>query len=341
MPPPPRPPPGLVDLPDDVLRLVLARCTPRALTCAASTCRTLRALAAQVPLGTVTLTAVQALSVMRWLWSPSVAPRVHTLVARRCLYGRCLWTNKLPALRSLTLAFCRVRVDALHILPPGLVHLDMHQVLPPQGRAHARVSFERLRRLRVLRLVLATHAWDAAFVARLPRGLRVMHVRGARAMIMESFMPRGLRDVRLHAGCMLLVSNRVPPTVRTLHLRCPQGHLWLGDVIPLRPRRLKDLVLHSPTLTAVPRLDCMTALRSLHITSRAVLLSCRALGATAVDDLELHADDWLGFTDTRWPTGRACPSRLVATVNHVRVRNVPIGAPRALPGPDVLPYVVT
>ncbi len=332
---------ALTDLPDDVLRLVLARCTPRTLTCVASTCRSLRALANEAPLGTVTLTCAQAPGVMRWLWSPAVAPRVHTLVARRCLYGRCLWTDRLPALTSLTLAFCRVRVDALQVLPPGLVHLDMHQVLPPQGRAHARVSFERLRRLRVLRLVLATHAWDAAFVARLPPGLRVLHVRGARAMIVESFMPRGLRDVRLQASCMLLASNRVPPTVRTLHLRCTLGHLWLGDVLPLRPRRLRHLVLQSPSLSSVPGLATMTNLATLHLTCRTVLLSCRALGATAVDDLELHAKEWLGFTDTRWPLHRGTPARLVATVADVRVHAVPIGVRRALPGPDVLPYVVT
>lgn len=315
---------SLTGLPDDVLRLVLAKCTVRSLVCAASTCRTLRDLALDSPLGTVTLTCTQSPAALRWLWSETVAPRVRTLVARRCLYGACRWLTKLPHLRRLTLAFCRVRVSILGSLPPTLEHLDIHTLLPVEGRRHMGLSLRMLPRLRVLRLVFQPYAWEAAFVSRLPRGLRELRLRGCRALVVESFMPKGLRDVALHATALLVMSNRLPNTVRRVDMRCDYGNLWLADTLPLKVARLHTLVLRSPLLACVPRLSGMRNLRVLHVKSRTHVTSCRALAATRLRDLEIHADDWIGFTDTAWPAERPPPERVVATVGDVRL-GVPIG----------------
>jgi len=316
--------PELFLLPDDLIRCIMRRCTARALVCLASTCRRARELADQVPLPPVTLTCQQTPSVMRWLWSPGIADRVSVLVARRCLYGQCQWTERLTELRSLTFAFCRVRSCALKHLPTSLRRLDMHQVLPPPGVTHSRMCFRRLRRLRSLDMVFNAPSWDAAFVAGLPRGLRELRMRGCRALVVESFVPRGLRIARLHASNLLLLSNRLPNGVRAASLECDRGSVWLRDTLPLRPSKLRDLTVRCPMLSSLPDLDTFACLRTLRLEVRSLVVSAAQLGALRhLRHLELRASNWLGFSDLDWPRHKPPPETLVATVDHVAVRRLP------------------
>lgn len=316
------PPPSLTDLPDDLLSDILARCGCRALVCAASTCRLLRDLAArQRALPLVALTC-DRMGVLRWLLTPANAERVRSLVARRCLYGRAQWTARLTSLRALTLSFCRMRSDVFEALPPSLIDLEIHQVVPPWGCTHARVCMKRLRALRRARLVFSRQ-WEAVFVGGLPRGLRQLHVRCAgEALIMESFMPRGLRDVNLESQAMLLGSNRLPGGVRSLRLSCAAGRVWLKDTLPLSLRRLERLEIRSPMACWLHhRLPEMTRLRRLALQTNTFVADWAALAALpALEDLEIRAREWLGFADARWPAGgRGLPARLALSVGDIAV----------------------
>lgn len=309
----------LLDLPDDLHRCILQRCSTRALLCAASTCRHLRALAAETRLPVVTLTDRQRGRAKRWMLGPGVAGRVHTLVIRRCVHDRLDWAAGLTGLTSLTLAFCRVRSHALAVLPPGLLHLDVHMVTPPYGSSHDRVRLGHLKRLRTLRLVF-TPCWVAAFLRALPPGLRVLHVRGADALVVEAFMPRGLRDVRLGAATMLLCCNRLPPRVGRVHLDCSDGRVWLRDTLPRDLRRLRHLEVRSPTTCWLPRASEMTSLRTLRLHTDTFVSDWRALaGARHLDDLEIGVKRWLGYASLHWPSGCRVPRRVVVTIAGVRV----------------------
>lgn len=324
----------LSHLPEDMVRRIMTKCTARALTCLGSTCRRMRELAAEAPLPPVTLTCHQAPEVLRWLWSPDVARRVRVLVARRCLYGQCRWTARLSDLRSLTLAFCRVRSGALAWLPLTLRHLDMHQVLPPQGLTHERLSFARLRHLRSLAVVFAAHAWDAAFVAGLPKGLRRLSMRNCRALVIESFMPQGLRDVALHAARLLLMSNRLPNKLRRIRLECRQGSVWLKDTLPLRPHKLRHLTVRCPTMTSFPA--CTGALEHLCLEAKSLVVSAKKLAAAPrLRHVELHVKHYLAFGDAAWPPGVPFPD-VTVTVDHVAVTRLPItfSPPHELGGQD-------
>lgn len=302
-----------------MIRCIMERCSARGLACLASTCTNLRHLALQVRLPPVVLRCTDSPRVLRWLWSPSIAPRVHTLVARRCLYDSAEWTALLCGLRSVTFAFCRIRSDVVRFLPQSLVHLDMHQVLPPARVTHGTLSFHRLRCLRSLVLVMSKR-WEALFVSRLPRGLRRLHLRGSKALILESFMPRGLRDVKLSASTLLLSSNRLPCKVRRLALECERSSVWIRDMLPLDLRRLEHLCIRSPTTSWLPRLEEMTRLHTLHIHSNSFVSNWNTLGQLEhLADLEIRTKEWLGFADSRWPVNSPMPKRMVVSIGDISV----------------------
>lgn len=330
---------SLIDLPDDLLRCILDKCTTRSLACLAATCRTMRDMSGAVdPLPPVVLTGRQVPRVMRWLWSSEVANRVRVLVARRCLYGSCRWTAQMPALETLVLTFCRVNSDVVAHLPVTLRHLDIHQVVPSSGRLHARMSFRRFKRLESLELVCCTSRWDAAFIRKLPKSLKRLRIRGPPALVMESRFPSSLRDVSLHGVGMLLIPNRFPNGVRRLSLACDQGQLWLGDTLPWRPRKLTELRLLCPYVTCVPRLYAMTRLETLHLICDSFIINWKNMSELShLRDVELRVKTWLGFVDRRWPAHIPMPARLVLTVAECAVTNLYIWQPAAVSPAAVSP----
>lgn len=331
----------LVDLPDDLLRCILHKCTTRSLACLAATCRTMRDMSGAVdPLPPMFLTGRQKPRVMRWLWSSEVANRVRVLVARRCLYGSCRWTAQMPALETLVLTFCRVSSDIVAHLPVTLRHLDLHQVVPPSGRTHARMSFGRFKRLESLDLVFCTSRWDAAFIRKLPKRLKGLRIRGPPALVMESRFPSGLKNVSLHGVSMLLIPNRLPNGVRRASLACDQGQLWLGDTLPWRPRKLTQLRVVCPYVTCVPRLYAMTRLETLYLVCDSFIVSWKNMAELQrLVDLELRVKTWLGFVDRRWPKDTPMPARMVLSVAERAVTNLYMGPDNPLPSdlpPDEL-----
>lgn len=309
------------DLPDEMVLAVMSRCTARSLTCLASTCRRARRLALEVPMPRVVLTGKQMPAVMRWLWSPDIAPRLRVLVARRCLYGECKWLAQLPALRCLVLTFCRIRIDVFSHLAPSLEQLEVHQVLPSYpGETYGRIECCGLKRLRQLHLVFAPGKWDAVFLCRLPKCLTQLHMRGANAVVVESSMPSALRDASLHAASMLFLSNRLPSGVERVSLSCDEGRLWMRDTLPRNPRRLRWLSITCTGAAAVPELQRMTRLEQLTMRCSTFMVNWRHLGALRrLRDLELRAKEWLGLADSRWPADRPFPARLVVSVRDIAV----------------------
>lgn len=317
------PMPGLADLPDDLVRCVLLRCTTRSRVCLASTCTRFRCLARETPPTKVSLTCRQHPSVLRWLWSTDVAPWVQHLVARRCLYTDCVWVGFFHRLETLHLAFCRVRIGIIWHLPTSLRHVEIHTLVPPPPLTRVHLTFQRFKALRVLKLSFAWREWDAVFVAKLPKGLRVLHLRGGRALAVQSFVPKGLREVQCHASFMVLFTNRLPNGVRRVALECDGGAMWLRDVLPIRPTRLQALHVRCPSVGfgLMGRLARMRRLRALTVACDTLVVSWPALASLLLlQRVELRVAHWLGASQLApRPPGPLRPCRVVVTVDHVDV----------------------
>lgn len=281
--PPGRPGPSLTDLPDDLLRLVLAACTPRTLACLASTCRSLRRLEAahEGPLGKVTLTASQRTGVLGWVRRR--APRVRQLVARRVLWGAEPWLAELGGLRSLALSCCRMSTDVLANLPTGLTSLDVHTLcLEPEQAGHlvsfTQLSFRRLRNLRDLRVVFRPSTRFAIVDVRdLPRGLRRLAVRGAHDVRLgPGRLPPGLRDFSVDAH--YVSAPPLPCTVRRAEIVASR-QVMDATGLSARPGRLECLALRAHRIVGL-RMEGMTRLSSL-------LLQASTLDLDVVCDAEL------------------------------------------------------
>lgn len=310
----------LLDLPDDALRCVLARCGMRARLCLASTCAHLRRLGADVPLPPMTMTCRQA-HAQRWLCTDDARARLRVLVAKRCLHDDCPWLHRLGALARLELRFCRVPARVIEWLPARLEHLELHMVVPSGPRPYARLAFAKLERLHTLRVTFGPQ-WHTVFVARLPKSLRALCLRNSYSMVIESRMPRGLRDVHLHSRLVMSCANRLPSGVRRVRLECDAGRAWLAATLPRAPRRLEELCVASPLVARVPNLAGMPRLRALRLNTATAVLSCRDLArASSLRTLDIEVSDWLGFSDTDWPRG--APLHFAA---RTRVRGIWAGA---------------
>lgn len=312
-------PPSFAQLPDDMVRLVLSKCaTPRAVVSLGSTCRRFRALAAEVAsLPPMTLTCTQHPSAHAWALSPAVARKFSSLTARRCVFDAAPWISRFSSLTSLVLAFCRVGVDVLGRLPPTLVHLDVHALVPRAEYESGRVSFGRLSKLRTLVVTFDPSKWNVAFVARLPKGLRDFRVRGAKALVVESRVPSGLRRFHAVADTMLLMCNRLPNRVRDVHLACDSGTGWLRETMPRRPVRLEHLALRFRTVGIVPRLAAMRRLQTLALWSTTLSVNWNALAALpALRSVSFEAAHWLVATHSTWTSARPPPA-IRATVGDV------------------------
>lgn len=312
-------------LPDDVVRLVLQRCTFRAVVSLGCTCRRFKALADAVPLlPRVTLTLWQPMHIETW--ARANAHRIRDLVAKKCLYGEVPWLSNFTRLQYLTVAFCRLRPQVFEHLPPSLVALDVHMLV---ASASTRLSFAAFPRLRSLKLVFDPLTWDMAFVRKLPRGLRRLELRGARVLGLESHMPKGLRTVSVHSQTLLVVCNRLPNGVRHVHLSCSHGRMWIRDVLPLKPRKLETLSLWSPSLSSVvPGLAAMTRLRSLAMHADSLCVRWSSLArAPALAHLTLVANHWMATTDVAWPMFRRLPDVGVSVAG--------------MPAPLILPPLTT
>lgn len=312
-------PVSLADLPDDMVRLILGKCdTTRAVVSLGCTCRRMRALVDDLDtLPPMTLTCMQDDSAHAWARSPHIARKFRWLTARRCVFSAAPWISKFSGLTTLVLTFCRVGVDILGRLPLTLTHLDIHALVPRPEYESGRMSFQRMTKLRTLVLTFLPSAWNVAFVAKLPKGLRDFRVRGAKALVIESRMPSGLRRFHAAADSMLLMCNRLPNRVTDVHMACDSGTTWLRETMPLRPVRLERLALRFRTVGAVPRLCDMRRLQSLALCSTTLSVNWSTLSKLpALTSVSLDAAHWLVATHSTWASHRPLPA-IRATVGDV------------------------
>ena len=327
-----------MDLPDDMLRLVLAKCaTTRMVVSLGCTCRRMRELADDMDeLPPMTLTCVQDKSARTWSRSPHIARKFTMLTARRCVFSSALWVSRFSSLTSLVMTFCRVGVDVLSRLPPTLTHLDIHTLVPHHGYESGRTSFKRLAKLRTLVVTFDPSRWNLAFVTHLPRGLRDCRMRGAKAMVIESHMPQGLRRFHAAADTMLLLCNRLPNRVEDVRLTCDSATSWLRDTMPLRPWRLKNLCLRFRAVGTVPRLADMKRLESLALWSTTLSINWSALAALpALAHVSFGAAQWLVTTHSTWTSSRPVPT-IRATVGDVEASDLIAPARSSVPARSAL-----
>ena len=310
----------LLDLHDDLVLCIMRACDASGRACLASTCRRLRCLSLECPVKSFRLTHRQHTSVMTWLSSPDVAPAIQRLVATRCMSWRLHCVKALVNLRSLTLAFCRVHSGFIDHLPPTLVHLDAHQVVPPPGMSFGRLCFRHLPRLRVLRVVFNREPWEGVFIAGLPRGLRQLHLRNASSLVVQSFMPKGLRQVDLHAHDFLLLRNRLPNGLRSASLACDTG-VVCADKLPNVGRKLRAINLSGRFMRSygywTEGADRFPVLRKLCLAFEMLEVDAARLATIPLlEHLEIRMKMYL-WIDAPWPEGHPLPPTLIVTVAGV------------------------
>ena len=281
-----------------MLGLVLSVLPTRSLLSAACCCRALRAAAAKVTLR-VCMTSQTSDKVVPWLSSQGVAPRVELLVLRNVF--RDPWDpsysfmEALRALRTLAVAFCRVRPSFFRYLPTSLETLEVHMVGGPSVFLTSRL--QHMARLRVLKLVFsaAVDLVSVSGLAHLPLERLEIH-RALGVSVREALT---VPDLRIHAVASL--ACEVPLSARTLIVRCDASPVPIDTMLPRASMAmLRCLSVSSPGLTSVPGLEDATALTRLAMRLDVVSLSLAQLrGLRHLRDLEVRSEYGVSVTDTR------------------------------------------
>lgn len=244
---------SVLDLPPDLLDMVMRLVPTRSLLAAACSCTQLRAAADKVPLH-VSITSQTSDAIFPWLRSPSVAPRVESLAVRNVF--RDVWDtdytvfDPLVNLRVLVVAFCRIRPSFFSHLPTSLETLNVHMVAGPSMFSTSRVKH--LVRLRHLSLVFAAGV-DMVSVCGLS-ALPLARLEINRALCVSVREPLAVDDLRIHALEQLWCD--LPVRARTLLLRCDLGPLLLRDMLPPSSMALlRRLSVSCLGLSRVPGLE--------------------------------------------------------------------------------------
>lgn len=278
----------LLDLPPELMGLVLGLVPTRSLLSCACACRELRAAAGRIPLR-VCMTSQTSDNIMPWLSMPSVAPRVVSLVLRNVF--RDPWDpsyaflEAFTELRVLVVSFCRMRPGFFRFLPPMLEHLDVHMVSGPSVFLTSRV--QHLTRLRVLSLVFAPHV-DLVSVAGLGSlPLERLEIHRAQGVTVRE--PLVVPDLRIHAVDSL--ACEVPLTARTLILRCDASPVPLEAMLPRASMAsLRCLSVSCPGVSSVPGLEDATALTRLAVRLDVAAMSLSQLrGLRELRELDVRA----------------------------------------------------
>jgi hypothetical protein len=324
----------LLDLPPDLLRTVLRFLGTRSLLNAAATCRALHEAADDMPLYP---TMTSQTRMRAWLEAPDVAPRVLSLTANFCMWGRCGWVRALKNLRRLVVAFGHVSAPILRHLPATLEHLELHRL--DYGDVFGTSHLTRFTRLHTLKLTF-TPAWDLVVLDSLDAlPLRHLSVRLAPTLVVRA--PLTCRRVDLHAMDVLICAHAIH--AEDLSLACTESVMPVDVMItPQTAPRIRRLALGCPRRTTVPHLEHMTALESLRVKFDSALLPLRHLAPTlqrlivdtrfgvAVAGMSCRVPDHVVVTAS--VGGVPMPQRAVRAMFHPPVPP-PVPPPMPLPPP--------
>lgn len=251
---------GLLDLPPDIVRHILQFLGVRSLLCMASTCRCLRAAVDAMPLHPVMTSQTNMLP---WLQRAGVAPRVRSLVARYCLWGRCSWLGQLTSLQALVVTFGHVRAPLCRCLTPTLRHLDLHRLDCDPGDVFSTTRLTTLTNLRTLKMTF-TPQWDLVVVdslAAMP-ALEHLSVRLAPTLVVRA--PLSVARMQLQAVQALVCPHAV--SAADLTLECAETPAPVDVMISAATApRLRRLALSCPRRMTVPHLERMTRLECLKL----------------------------------------------------------------------------
>lgn len=263
--------PALLDLPLDVVRLVLQPLGTRSLLNAASTCKTLKAMVDAMPLHPV-MTSFTDME--DWLVLPHVAPRVRMLTCRNSAWGSCRFVRHLAAMHTLVVSFGRVTPALCAHLTPALEHLDVHRVDGVRGDIFRTSALTRLTRLHTLKMTFTPNI-DLVLVDRLPR-LRTLTLRLANAIVVCA--PLAIERVHLHAVSSVTCAH--PIAAEHLSLESGEWGISLDVMVtPATAGTLRTFSASCPHRLTVPSLEHMTRLEHLHVRYDSALLPLRDLAA--------------------------------------------------------------
>lgn len=265
----------MLDLPPDVVRHILRFLGARSLLCVASTCRCLRVAVDAMPLHPVMTSQTNMLP---WLQLPHVAPRVKSLVARYCLWGRCAWMRALPCLERLVVSFGHVRAPLCRHLSPTLRHLELHRLDSDYGDVFSTARLTSLTNLHTLKLTFTPH-WDLVVLDSLEalRALQHLSLRLAPTLVVRS--PLSVPRVQLQAVQALVCPHAI--SADDLTLECMETVAPVDIMItPATAPRLRRLELSCPRRMTVPHLEHMTRLECLKLHLDSALVPLRHLAPT-------------------------------------------------------------
>lgn len=283
---------SLLDLPPDVVRLILQFLGVRSLLCAASTCRTLRTAVDAMPLHPAMTSQTDMLP---WLQLPGVAARVQTLAARYCLRGRCAWLARLTSLQRLVVAFGHVRAPLCRHLSPTLRHLDLHRLECDHGDVFSTTRLSALTNLHTLKLTF-TPRWDMVVVDSLAAMPALQHVSVRLAPTLVVRAPLSVPRVQLQAVQALVCPHAVRAV--DLTLECAETPAPVDVMITAATApRLRVLALSCPRRVTVPHLEHMTRLECLKLRYDSALVPLRHLAPT-LRALHIHTRFGVAVTGT-------------------------------------------
>lgn len=277
---------SLLSLPPDLLRCILGALGTRALVNASATCKALHALAAELPLRPVMTSSTQP-RMQQWLGSPAVAPRVVSLTARTCMWGRCCFVGALRNLRVLVVTFGHVAPQMCKWLPPTLEFLDIHRLAcnHMDTDLFSTKRLAHLPRLRTLKLTF-TPGWDVVVVERLGEH-RFEHLSIRKAPTLVVRCP--LRAATLHLEGLVDLVCPFALEAERLALECPRESAAFDVMVsPQTAPLLRELRLACPGRVTVPWLAHMD-LEELHVRYDSVIVPCAVMaGMPRLRRMEMH-----------------------------------------------------
>lgn len=282
----------LLELPPEILDIVLRQLGARSVCRLACACKGLAAAAAGAPLR-VTLHPRQGSAVRRWMLDPKVQRRVVVLAARRGSLPHSFVFPRLSELRVLDVAFSYVpaRTVAAMAAVASLRALRLHRVASWETVFATRV-FSALSRLEELALTFRSDSWSLVCVDSVPATLRELSIRCAPALLVCSALE--VRRVRLEAALSLEFLAAAGAGVREMSLACDEEVIDIGKA--LCGPGIDSLSVACPGNLSLSSLAPVRAsLRALHLNTDMLFAAADELGGGVLEEARIEVAVGLGI----------------------------------------------